>query len=86
MLIQNILSVILDHVNHQDWLARKAAISSIIMLVKVTHDKTKFTPVKQDMLNVLNPVKADKYRPVREIASECLALVRTVPEMVSYRQ
>ena len=66
------LPVLMGHIQHHDWLARKSAIQGVMMLVRQTVDKESLVNYKPDMLSLLNPQKADKYRPVREATAECL--------------
>ena len=51
-----------------------------MLLVKSYQNKGRLSLLKLDMLNLLNPAKSDKYRPVRESAAECMVLVRNIPD------
>jgi hypothetical protein len=42
------------------------------MLIRATENKERHVHFKNDLLELLNPLKCDKYKPVREVACECL--------------
>lgn len=63
---------LMNHSQSQDWQARKAAIQAIMMLIRATRHKESLMQLKPDLIEVLNPLKSDKFKPVREIACECL--------------
>jgi hypothetical protein len=57
-----------------------------MVLIRGTRDKERLTHLKLDIVDLLTPLKSDKYRPVREIAAECLHHVKQIPDPMSSRQ
>lgn len=57
-----------------------------MMLVRACENKEKLVHFKNDLIELLNPLKSDKFKPVREAVCECLNQVRTIPDILSHRE
>jgi hypothetical protein len=78
------LPVFMGHVQHNDWLARKAAILGIALLVEAAQNKQRLSCVKNDLLHLLGPMRSDKYKPVRESTTEAIIEVKKIPDELKF--
>lgn len=49
---------------------------AMTVMLRATEQKARLSYLHQDLLDGLSAIKSDKYKPVRELAHECIQLVR----------
>ena len=79
------LPVLVNCLKHPDWIARKAAVTCVMVMIKSTEQKGRLTFIKPDIIEFLSTLKSDKYKPVRDSVSECMVVAKQIPDMLSSR-
>jgi hypothetical protein len=79
-MVENLIVAGIEHTLNSDWQARRSAIHLIIKITRIPDTEFLIQSYKGELEERMGECRGDKFKPVREAATECLSILKSIPE------